>query len=86
MTIPPEHPASANDPNRGMNVKLYLTVVGAAVIVIAIIAAIVIGSKAAKPAPTPQTTPTSQLSQPSKPSPIHPVVVASSGHPHAHGN
>jgi hypothetical protein len=78
MSIPHEHPTNANDPNRGLNVKLYLTVVGAAVIVIAIVLAIVVGIKAFKP--TPQTTPTSQLSLPgqlSKPTPLHPILEAS---------
>jgi hypothetical protein len=66
-----------------MNVKLYITLVGAAILLIAIIVAIVIGTRMAKPAPTPQTTPTSQLS---KPSPLHPVVLGAAARTHAHSN
>ena len=89
MVIPHEQPTNANDPNRGMNVKLYLILVGAAIIVIAIILAIVIGTKSAKPAPVPQTTPTSRLARPgsplSKPSPLHPTLVEASVHStHSH--
>ncbi|CAN5737484.1 hypothetical protein BH10ACI4_BH10ACI4_19090 [soil metagenome] len=85
MDIGHEAPRHANDPNRGLNVKVFLLIVAVAVVVIAIVLAFGVhtGDKAV-PTPTKTTSPSSSLSVPAlphriytKPSPLHPGLQAS---------
>jgi hypothetical protein len=81
MTIPHEQSSSPTDPNRGINVKVFLISVLIAAALVAVMLLIVVDRKGTKVVATPtQTTgPTSQLSLPAihqpKPSPLHPMVL-----------
>ncbi|MCU1321056.1 MAG: hypothetical protein JWM43_705 [Acidobacteriaceae bacterium] len=82
MDIGHEAPRNANDPNRGLNVKVFLLIVAVAVVVIAIVLAFGVhtGDKVV-PTPTKTTSPTSSLAVPhiihTKPSPLHSGLQAS---------
>jgi hypothetical protein len=85
MDIDHEKPTHPNDPNRGLNVKVFLIIVAVAVAVIAVILMFAVRKGAnAVPKPTQTTQPTSQFSAPQgiphpKPSPLHraPLQVSS---------
>ncbi|WP_213807605.1 hypothetical protein [Granulicella sp. dw_53] len=89
MDIPHEHPLNANDPNRGLNVKVFLVVVAAAALVIAVVLFVVAHSHGSKtvPAPTQTSQPSSRLHVPGirrpKPSPLHPGVLQASNRPYS---
>jgi len=86
MNIGHEEPRDANDPNRGLNVKVFLLIVAVAALVIAIVLAIAVhkGNNAV-PTPLKTTGPGSSLSEPHlyrpKPSPLHPVDLQASTKP-----
>jgi hypothetical protein len=63
MDIHHEEPTSPNDPNRGMNVKVYMAMVFAAAVLIAVVLLIAVRVKGSKamPVPTQKTSPTSDL-------------------------
>ena len=63
MDIHHEEPTSPNDPNRGMNVKVYMAMVFAAAVLIAVVLLIAVRVKGSKamPVPTQKTSPISEL-------------------------
>jgi hypothetical protein len=63
MDIHHEEPTGPNDPNRGMNVKVYMAMVFAAAVLIAVVLLIAVRVKGSKamPVPTQKTSPTSEL-------------------------
>ena len=83
MAIEHESPRSANDPNRGLNVKVFLAIVAVGIVVIGIVLSLIVheGSNAV-PKPTQKTGPSSNLSSPNlarpKPSPLHPGALQAS--------
>ena len=83
MDIEHESPRSPTDPNRGLNVKVFLAILAVGVVVIGLVLALVVhkGDKAV-PKPTQTTSPSSSLANPSlyrpKPSPLHPGALQAS--------
>jgi hypothetical protein len=79
MDIEHEKPTHPNDPNRGLNVKAFLMILVAAVVVIAVaLMFFVHKGPHVVPKPTQTTQPSSQLAAPPeiqhpKPSPLHRV-------------
>ncbi len=79
MHIDHEKPTNPNDPNRGLNVKVFLVIVAAAAVVIVVILMFAVRKGAnAVPKPTQTTQPSSQFTAPQriprpKPSPLHPA-------------
>ena len=81
MAIAHEHPTTPTDPNRGLNVKVFMIVVVIAAVVVAMLLFFTVysGGHKAMPEPTKTSQPTtSSLVAPTlrpKPSPIHPHPV-----------
>ena len=69
MAIPHEHPTSPTDPNRGMNVKVFLISVAVATVLLAVILFVALQRKGSKLVPTPSQPngPNTQLFQPAQP-------------------
>ena len=86
MAVEHESPRSPNDPNRGLNVKVFLAILAVGVVVIGLVLALVVhkGDKVV-PKPAQTSSPSSSLSNPSfsrpKPSPLHPGTLQASAKP-----
>jgi hypothetical protein len=84
MAISHEEPTSPTDPNRGLNVKVFMIVVAIAAIVVAVLLFLTVwsGGHKAMPEPTKTSPPaSSRLTAPAirlKPSPLHPVTLQAS--------
>jgi hypothetical protein len=84
MHISHEEPTNANDPNRGMNTRVYLIVIASAALVALFVGLVFIFAVDHKhsgaPEPTPAAHPSSHLLSPlrPKPSPLHTAIVRTS--------
>jgi cell division protein FtsN len=84
MAISHEEPTSPTDPNRGLNVKVFMVVVAIAAVVVAVLLFLTVwgGGHKAMPEPTKTSQPAnSRLTPPAirpKPSPLHPVALQTS--------
>ncbi len=84
MAISHEEPTSPTDPNRGLNVKVFMIVVAIAAVVVAVLLFFTVwgGGHKAMPEPSKTAQPaSSRLTPPTirpKPSPLHPVALRAS--------